>query len=430
MGTESAAAVGRMLLAGSVDLFDLLPSPVLLVELGSARVLFANAAAQRLAAGSYPPQLAERVAAGDRIAAEQLDWDSPAGPLTLVVNGGTVVMPDGEHVGMLTIDDVTEIERARRRVAVLAEASAALAQSLDLRQTLRTVGRLVVPSFADWCFVELVQPDGSIERALTEHADPRRHALAAEYDQLFRIDPADPAGPAEVIRTGEPELLRDIPDDSLQTLADDPERLRLLRSVGFRSALNVPLRARGTVIGALVLAMAESGRRFSHADLPAAQQLANRCALALDNVRLVGALRARGEEQQAILEGIADSVTAQAPDGSLVYANAAAVRELGFASAEELLSASPQELISRWELFTADGEPFPPERLPGRRVLAGETPEAEIVRLGPPGDERGQRWARIKARPVMDEDGRPRLAINLIEDISEIKQAEEAQRFL
>ena len=93
MEPQSAGALGRMLLEGSVDLFDLLPAPVLLVELGSARVLFANAAAQAMAGGRYPPDLAARVACGERIAGEQIDWQAPGGPRTLIVNGETVVMP-------------------------------------------------------------------------------------------------------------------------------------------------------------------------------------------------------------------------------------------------------------------------------------------------------------------------------------------------
>jgi PAS domain-containing protein len=263
-----------MLLEGSVDLFDLLPAPVLLVELGSGRILFANAAAQALAGGEYPPGLAERVARGERFSGETIDWEARS----LVVNGGTVVMPDGEAVGMVTVEDVTEIEGARRRSAVLAAASAALAESLDLEQTLRTVQSLAVPRFADRCVVELERADG------------------------------------EPVQTAD-ELI-------------------------------VPLRARGTVIGALHLVMDASGRRFGEADLQAAQQLANRCALAIDNARLVGALRARTEEQRAILEGVADSVTAQSPEGRLVYANEAAFRLLGFESAEALLAAPIAEIMS------------------------------------------------------------------------------------
>ena len=355
---ESAGPLGRMLLAGSVDLFDLLPAPVLLVELGSGRILFANAAAQALAQGEYPPGLAERVARGERFAGETIDWQARS----LVVNGGTVVMPDGERVGMVTVEDVTEIEGARRRSAVLAAASAALAESLDLEQTLRTVQSLAVPRFADRCVVELERVDG------------------------------------EPVQTAE-ELI-------------------------------VPLRARGTVIGALKLVMDESGRSFGEADLQAAQQLANRCGLAIDNARLVGELRARTEEQRAILEGVADSVTAQSPEGRLIYANEAAFRLLGFDSAEALLAAPMDELMAAYDLLTPDGEPFPYDRLPGRRALTGEVPEPEIVRFRARGAPVANRWSRIKARPVLDEDGKPRLAINLIEDITELKEGEEAQRFL
>jgi PAS domain S-box-containing protein len=355
---ESAGALGRMLLAGSVDLFDLLPVPLLLVELSSGRILFANAAAQALAGGEYPPRLAERVARGERIVAEQIDWKAR----TLVVNGGTVVMPDGERVGMVTIEDVTEIEGARRRSSVLAAASAALAESLDLEHTLRTVQAIAVPRFADRCVVEL-------ERSSEE------------------------------------------PVQTADTLI-------------------VPLRARGAIIGTLKLVMDESGRSFGEADLQAAQQLANRCALAIDNARLVGQLRAQSEEQRAILEGVADSVTAQAPDGRLVYANEAAFRLLGFESAEALLAAPLTELMDAYDILTPEGEPFPFDRLPGRRALTGEVPEPEIVRFRARGALVANRWSRIKARPVLDDEGRARLAINVIEDITGLKEAEEAQRFL
>src|SRR4051812_28730851 len=225
MGTGPAGALGRMLLAGAGDLFDLLPAPVLLVELDSARILFANAAPQSMAGGQYPPGLARRVARGERFTSEQLDWDSPGGPRTLVVSGDTVVMPDGERVGMVTVEDVTEIEGARRRSAVLAAASAALAESLDLQQTLRTVGSLAVPRFADWCFVEVLQPDGSIERALIEHGDPEKIAFAEEYDRRYPLDPEARGGSALVIRTGEPELIPDIPDAFFEMVAEDAEQL-------------------------------------------------------------------------------------------------------------------------------------------------------------------------------------------------------------
>jgi PAS domain S-box-containing protein len=135
------------------------------------------------------------------------------------------------------------------------------------------------------------------------------------------------------------------------------------------------------------------------------------------------------DDLRAILEGVADSVTAQGPDGSLVYANDAAVRVLGFSSAEALLAAPIQEIMARWILLTPTGEPQPLAELPGRRALMGEEPEPVLVQFID--RETGEtRWSRIKARPVRDADGSVRLAINVIEDVTELKQVEQAQRFL
>ena len=198
----------------------------------------------------------------------------------------------------------------------------------------------------------------------------------------------------------------------------------------------VPLRARGRVIGDLALAMMESGRRYDEEDLSLAQQLADRCALALDNARLytelseaVATSRRSVEEVNTILGGVADAVTAQAPDGALVYANEAAVRLVGFESVEALLAASPRDVAGRFEMTDEHGGQLAVEALPGRRALGGERPEPLIVRSRMAGT-REWRWARIKATPVFEDDGAVRLAINVIEDVTELKRVEQGQRFL
>jgi PAS domain S-box-containing protein len=135
------------------------------------------------------------------------------------------------------------------------------------------------------------------------------------------------------------------------------------------------------------------------------------------------------DDLRSILEGIADAVTAQGPDGSLVYANDAAVRVLGFSSAEALLRAPLTEIMGRWEMLTPEGEPLSPMSLPGRQALMGEEPEPMLVQFREHGGHE-TRWSRIKAKPVREADGTVRLAINVIEDVTELKQVEEAQRFL
>ena len=135
------------------------------------------------------------------------------------------------------------------------------------------------------------------------------------------------------------------------------------------------------------------------------------------------------EDLRTILEGIADAVTAQGSDGSLVYANDAAVRVTGFPSADALLRAPLSEIMARWELLTPSGEPLSPLALPGRQALMGNEPEAMLVQFRERGGSE-TRWSRIKAKPVRKGDGSVRLAINVIEDVTELKEVEQAQRFL
>ena len=137
---------------------------------------------------------------------------------------------------------------------------------------------------------------------------------------------------------------------------------------------------------------------------------------------------ARGQ-LEAILQGVADAVTAQGPDGKLLFANEAAVKTLGFASTEELLNAPTATIMDRYDILDEDARPFPLEALPGRRALSGEdAPEAIVrFRVRATGEEN---WSAVKATPIRDADGKVTMAINVIEDISAHKRGEMAQRFL
>ncbi len=137
---------------------------------------------------------------------------------------------------------------------------------------------------------------------------------------------------------------------------------------------------------------------------------------------------ARGQ-LEAILQGVADAVTAQGPDGKLLFANDAAVRTLGFDSTEELLSAPINTILDRFDILDEDLRPFPLDALPGRRALAGEDAPEAIVRFRVRGTGE-ESWAAVKATPIRDHDGNVRMAINVIEDITAHKRAELSQRFL
>jgi serine phosphatase RsbU (regulator of sigma subunit)/PAS domain-containing protein len=415
----------------------LLPSPLLLIEPGTARILLANRAAHELAGGSFPfdreaPEH-RRAAAGERFTNQRVDWETPAGTRSLVASGATIVPPGKPPVAVVTFEDVTELEAARRRTQALADATALLAGSLDFDATLQVIARLAVPRLADWCFVELLREDGSIDRVAMQADDPEMLEYAREYDRRYPLDPDAPFGSPQVIRSGEPDLQPEIPDAMLAAVAQDAQHLEILRALGFRSSMIVPLRAGGRVVGDLALVSAASGRRYGETDLAAAQELADRCGLYLENARLYRELGQAHDELEAILAGVADAVTVQAPDGRLSYVNEAAVRLLGvpigYPDREALLAAPPGELASRFEMLGEDGRPFPHDRLPGRLALEGVEPEPVILRYL--ARETGEfRWSRVKARPLRGPDGQVTHAINVVEDITDLKHAEATQRLL
>jgi PAS domain S-box-containing protein len=195
---------------------------------------------------------------------------------------------DGEVTGVGTIvQEISERKRAERRASFLAEASALMDQSLDTEVTLRNLGAIVVPELADWFAVDLRVSEDEVRRAAVAHTDPEKTALGWELARRFPAGVDDEAGFGRTIRTGCSELLTTVPDQVLdQVSGNRPEYAEILRGLGLTSTMIVPLRARGRILGAMLLGAAESGRRFTASDLALAEELGVRCALALDNARL------------------------------------------------------------------------------------------------------------------------------------------------
>lgn len=179
----------------------------------------------------------------------------------------------------------TEAEAARHRLEFLSEASAILAASLDYKVTLGQIANLVVPRLADWCAVDVLA-DGRTQRVAVAHVEPEKVPLAYELEQRFPRDPNAEYGLPSVLRSGQAILDSVIPESRLEENSVNSEHLALVRSLGYRSSMIVPLVARGRVLGTLTFAIAESGRQFDEEDLALAEELGRRAALAVDNARL------------------------------------------------------------------------------------------------------------------------------------------------
>lgn len=201
--------------------------------------------------------------------------------------------------GVLTCRDVTRQKRWDEARRLLAESRALLAAPLDPERTLRGVARLVVPTLADWCSIDLLGGDQGLERRVVEYsgADDAGVGEEAPPPGNIRLD-ADRVL-VRVLRDGAGELVRKVDEYLLRELARGDEDLRFLRAVEPCCAMIVPLVARGRILGVISVIAARKRVAYDVEDLELVQDLAARMALAIDNAQLY-------EESQAAIRAKAD----------------------------------------------------------------------------------------------------------------------------
>ncbi|WP_162254094.1 GAF domain-containing SpoIIE family protein phosphatase [Nocardioides sp. Soil774] len=194
-----------------------------------------------------------------------------------------------------------EAARQRAKLEFLAQAATELASSLDYQATLARVARLAVPTFADWCAIDLVD-DGRLRRLSVAHVDPAKVQLAHDLAERYPADREAAHGAWQVMRTGRSELIAEITDDMLTAGAVDAEHAEIARALHLRSAVTVPLVARGRILGVMTWVAAESERHYTPDDLALAEELAQRAAVSLDNADLHSqTLAAAVQLQRAVL---------------------------------------------------------------------------------------------------------------------------------
>jgi PAS domain S-box-containing protein len=426
---------------------------------------------------------------------------NPDGTARVVVGRGEAERDESGAVARLfgTVQDVTEshhalelaqahaaqeaAESAARRMRFLAEASAELGASLDYEATLRRIAHLSVPAIADWCAVDLSAGPAAVERLAVHHADAAKIELVQEIERRYPADPDASAGVPEVIRSGTPIFIREIPDELLAAGAQDEEHLRLIRRLGLVSYICVPLVARGQVLGALTLVHAESGRLYGEEDFALARELAVRAAIAIDNARLVRELTttrdqledqatelehqaaelqvqtATLEEQTAELHRQADAthalteareyalrelreertrlaaiidhapvgiLIAEAPSGRIVRGNAAIERIFR----HPVHYSGSVEEYREWTAYHPDGRQVRGDEYPLARVLAtGEAagPSEYLYRRG----DGTRAWVRITGAPIRDAEGRLTAGLVVVDDIDAERRADaERERLL
>ena len=179
-------------------------------------------------------------------------------------SGAPIRNEAGEIVGVvLVFRDVSREKRLESRNGFLAKAGEVLASSLDYQTTLGVVARLAVPQLADWCAIDLVEPEsGAIRQVAVAHAELDKVRFAEDMGRRYPPTDHEERGAAQVIRSGKSELYAELPPAMLEAGARDDEHLRLLRALDLRSALIVPLIGHGRTLGAMTFVYAASDRRY------------------------------------------------------------------------------------------------------------------------------------------------------------------------
>ena len=178
------------------------------------------------------------------------------------------------------------LDRETAASELLAEAGALMEDALDQRERAQHLAKLAVPVLGDVSMVDMLTPDGVIERVT---ADSTGGEVAEAFTALRRDAPIDPHGPhpvAEVIRSGRTKYLDQLSDEEIDRITTRESEREMLRRYRFKSCVVLPLGARGAVLGALTLWIMRPAKAFDDTARRTAKRLADRAGLALDNARL------------------------------------------------------------------------------------------------------------------------------------------------
>jgi PAS domain S-box-containing protein len=202
---------------------------------------------------------------------------------------------------VVVVQDVTERRMAAKRQDLLVRAGEVLDSALGVDERLDRFARLLVPELADYVKIELLEGKGGRRPVAIAHQDPEREALMRAWRARGTLSVSERVGMGTTFATGEAKITPEIVPEAvvrsaLETTGE--EGAELMREIAPRSQMVVPLRARGRVLGALSMTMAESARRYDEKDLNLARDLGLRAGLAVDNARLYEDAQASAAAEQ------------------------------------------------------------------------------------------------------------------------------------
>lgn len=202
----------------------------------------------------------------------------------------------GAAAGMALARFRGRVETDRRTAHLFAETGYLLEDTLARERAVEHIAELAVPSIADVAAIDVLEPDGSIRRLATAAATPELREVTTQLREQQPINVTGSHPISEAIRNGQVRHISRPTEARLREYARGEEELQLMLRFGAHSALILPLRARGSILGAMSLSALDPRLDYDVETRRIAEALAARAALALDNARL--------HEQQAHIAGV------------------------------------------------------------------------------------------------------------------------------
>lgn len=309
-----------------------------------------------------------------------------------------------------TVLEVSDRYRAMQRRTMLDRLGVAFAESLDFDRTARAVVSAMCEDFADFAYVDVLGADGRLERAAIETG---RLPTVPRALRSFAPPPEARHPINAVLESGEPLIVPVCDEPWMVATTWSAEHLAYLRTLPLASIAYVPMIAAGERIGVLTFgAVLNSGRSFSQADLPDAQEVAGRAAIALANARLYRDLAASEARYRNIIDTAQEGVWIVDDDARTRYVNARMSQILGYA---------PNEMYGRriFEFLVPGQQDDVKAALAKHRSGSGNRRESRLVHR-----DGHIVYAMVASNPILDADGSYTGSLGMFTDITERKAIE------
>lgn len=197
-----------------------------------------------------------------------------------------------------------QAEQANDRLHFLYDATQKLSSSLNYKETLNQLADIMIPEFADWCVIDLLEDSDTMNRIVNNHQDLEKLRYSKKLKSNYGSQPIPKQYLEQVVRNKDPLLIPEITDSDLYERAVDEQYYQILKKMELKSAIILPIQSQNSVIGIMTLMSCESGKIYDENDLHFAVELAERASLAVENSRIYTRIQENLHEKETLLQEI------------------------------------------------------------------------------------------------------------------------------